>query len=213
MLRAFFHKLPQHLLLPFRGHFLIGHLIAITLTALLVFSGFDWWYFLSTRSDSLHNLVRIAGLGGLLVPILLPIILYTHGKKRKNAFSIRVAIAVAQATIISWIIVAVYKTFTGRTQPGFGSMGNTVDTSHNFQFGFFEHGIFWGWPSHHTVVAVAAATVLYLAFKRPSARFGAFIWAAIVAAGASVGFHWFSDVVAGVVVGVVVGIAVWRDVR
>lgn len=192
---------------------MIGHLIAIALTTVLVFTGFDWWYFLTTRSESLHNLVRIAGLGGLLVPILLPIILYVYGKKKKDGFSIRVAVGVAQATIISWIIVAAYKTFTGRTQPGFGSVSNTIDTSHNFQFGFFEHGIFWGWPSHHTVVAVAAATVLYLAFKRPSARFTAIVWAVIVAAGASVGFHWFSDVVAGAVVGIVVGVAVWRAVK
>ena len=215
MFRAFFNQLPRRLLLPFRGSLWLWHIAAAIITVIIVFTGFDWWYFQHTRSETLRPLVMVAGLGGMIVPIALPIFLYSRGKRKRDELSIRAAIGIAQASIIAWIIVAVYKAFTGRVQPGFSgtsiASASGSDISHGFQFGFWEHGIFWGWPSHHTVVAIAAATVLYLAFKRPSARFAAFIWAAIVAAGASVGFHWFSDVVAGVIVGAVVGVAVWRD--
>lgn len=217
MLRDFFKTLPQRLLLPYRGRLWLWHIAAFAVTAIIVFGGFDWWYYEHTRSEALRPLVMIAGLGGMLIPIFLPVILYMRGKRKKDELRIRAAIGVAQASLIAWIIVAVYKAFTGRVQPGFSgasiASANGGDISRGFQFGFWEHGIFWGWPSHHTVVAIAAATVLYLAFKRPSARFAAFVWAAIVAAGASVGFHWFSDVVAGVIVGAVVGVAVWRDIN
>lgn len=149
----------------------------------------------------------------MLVPMVLPITLYIQGVRRKNKHLLRTAIAVTQAAVIAWIIVAVYKVFTGRIQPDFLFTEDNKSVSSGFQFGFFEHGIFWGWPSHHTVVAVAMATVLYLAIKHPVARLSSVTWAVVVAMGAAVGFHWFSDMVAGAIIGIVVGVAIWKDVQ
>ena len=212
MLKLLLNRLPQRLALPYRGSLWIWHVVAAVLTAIIVFSGFDWWFFRQTRSEFLLPLVGIGGLGGMLVPVILPLVLYGQGKRQKNEHLLRTAVAVTQATLIAWIIVAVYKAFTGRIQPDFLFMADAESTSSGFQFGFWEHGIFWGWPSHHTVVAVAGATVLYLAIKRPLVRLGAILWAGVVALGAAVGFHWFSDMVAGAIIGVAVGFALWKDV-
>ena len=181
-------------------------------TALIVFTGFDWWFFRHTRSEVFLPIVMIGGVSGMLVPVLLPIFLYIRGKQKKNKQLLRTAVAVAQAAATAWIIVAVYKVFTGRIQPDFLFQNDNASVSSGFQFGFFEHGIFWGWPSHHTVVAVAVATVLYRASPSSFVRMSAVAWAGIVAAGAAVGFHWFSDMVAGFIIGVAVGIALWKDV-
>lgn len=199
--------------MPYKGYLWVWHLVAVGITAVIVLTGFDWWFFRQTRGEILLPLVMVEGIGGMIIPILVPIFLYIQGKKWKSRKLIRAAIAVTQAAAVAWIIVAVYKVFTGRIQPDFLFSIDPASVGSGFQFGFFEHGIFWGWPSHHTAVAVAGATVLYLALKNPLARFGACIWAGIVATGAAVGFHWFSDMVAGAIVGVVVGVAIWQDVK
>ncbi|MDB5224898.1 MAG: hypothetical protein JWO43_520 [Candidatus Adlerbacteria bacterium] len=213
MFRLFLDKLPQRLLAPYRGYFWVWHIVVVGVTAVLVLTGFDWWFFEATRSKALYWLVMLAGIGGFFVPILLPIALYVWGRKHKDRNFLNIATGVAQASLIAWIIIAVYKTFTGRIQPELLTTLGSTDISRGFQFGFFENGIFWGWPSHHMAVAVAGATVLYLAWRHPAARSGALLWAAIVGAGAAVGFHWFSDVVAGAIIGAAVGTAVWRDIR
>lgn len=213
MFKLFFDQLPQRLLLPYRGYFWIWHIVAFAITAILVLGGVDWWFFQITRNEALYPIIMLAGIGGFFVPILLPVFLYLWGNKRRDRGYLDAAKGVAQASAISWIIVAVYKAFTGRVEPEFLTTFNSADISRNFQFGFLEHGIFWGWPSHHTVVAVAGATVLYLSIKNLPIRVGLIVWALIVASGASIGFHWLSDVVAGTIVGLAVGISVWRDIK
>lgn len=198
--RTLFSGVSKRVLLPFRGRLWVWHVLAAGITAVLVLGGFDWWFFQATRAELLYPLAIVAGIGGFFVPIILPIVLYIRGRRFKDQNTLRTASAFAQASLITWVIVAIYKIFTGRIQPEFTTTLHTLDISRNFQFGFFEHGIFWGWPSHHTSVAVAGAVVLYLALHRSSKRFLALLWAIIVAAGASVSFHWFSDVIAGVIV-------------
>lgn len=211
MFGLFLEKLPQRLIAPYRGRLWAWHLVAFVLTAIIVLTGIDWWFFEMTRSEKLLWLVGLSGAGGFFVPLILPVALYVYGKKKHIQSVIRTAGAVAQASIVAWIIIAIYKTFTGRIQPDLLADLGLANISNGFQFGFFEHGIFWGWPSHHTAVAVAGTTVLYLAWRRSRARFIALLWAVIVGAGAAVGFHWFSDVIAGAIVGAAVGIAIWRD--
>lgn len=213
MLKILFHQLPKRLTLPYRNGLWFWHIVAVVATAIIVLTGFDWWFFRHTRSEVFVPLIRLGGLGGMLVPILLPIALYILARDKKDEYLLRVAVAVTQAAAVAWIIVAVYKAFTGRIQPKALFAADTMSASSGFLFGFWEHGIFWGWPSHHTVVAVAMATVLFLAFRSPLVRLGAIAWAVIVATAAAVGFHWFSDAVAGAIVGVVTGFAIWKDVK
>ena len=205
----FHHSLrgiPHSIIDSFRGRNLFWHALAIGLTCILVVSGFDWWYFRPTRSDTLRPLIMIAGLGGFLVPLVLPAIFWCVGAIRRDTHAVRVGWAVAQAAIAGWLISAAYKALTGRIQPN-GSDG-VADISHNFQFGFLEHGVFWGWPSSHATVAFATAVTLFLFYRPHGLRWVAIFWALIVAFGASIGFHWFSDALAGAIIGTVVGTVV-----
>jgi membrane-associated phospholipid phosphatase len=211
MIRALLHRLPHKLWAAYRGHRILWHVFAGLLTAVLVLSGFDWWFFQETREPWLYGLIMLAGIGGFFIPILVPVALYVTGEWRNRPHLLHAGVAMAQAEAVASIIVAVYKTFTGRIQPEFLTTFNTTDISRNFNFGFFEHGIFWGWPSSHAAVAIAGATALYLAWPNKHVRAAIVAWAVVVSAGAAVGFHWFSDVVAGIIVGIVVGFAVWED--
>ena len=117
---------------------------------------------------------------------------------------------VAVAEMAAFLIAAAYKALTGRLQP---NLANGADISHAFQFGILRHGIFWGWPSSHTIVAFAGAVVVMLSARSRAARAIAILYALIIGFGASVGFHWFSDVVAGAVLGTLMAFKTQRDAR
>lgn len=203
MIRDFLHRLPQRLIACYVGYRWVWHVLAALITAVLVLSGFDWWFFEHTR-DMWRPLILIAGLGGFFVPIILSLGLYWGGKRGAG-------VAVGQASFLGWLITSFYKIFTGRVQPEYLTHVQTTDYSHVFHFGILKYGIFWGWPSSHAAVAVAGAVALWVAWPNKAVRLFALVWAAVVCAGAAVGFHWFSDVIAGIIVGAVVGSAVGAD--
>ena len=116
--------------------------------------------------------------------------------------------SVAVAETAACLIAAAYKAFTGRLQP---NLANGVDISHAFQFGILHNGIFWGWPSSHTIVAFSGAMVIVLSARSRVARAISILYAFIIGFGASVGFHWFSDVVAGAFLGTLVAFKTQRD--
>jgi len=212
MLRAFTHRLPLRFAAVFSPKNLSYHIAAIVLTYVLVISGFDWYFFEITRSPYLRILIMAAGIGGFFVPILLPVGMYLFGQLKKNAELIAAGAASAQAVIVAWLVSSAYKAFTGRIQPEFLTQGPFTDISRDFNFGFLQHGIFWGWPSSHTAVACALATVLLVRYrKNKTVRFLALLYAILIASGAAVGFHWFSDVVAGVIIGTLVGVVVAKE--
>lgn len=213
MFRDFWHGLPRRFLDSFRGYNLFWHLIAIVLTAALVLSGFDWWYHLFARESFLERLTLPAGIIGFFMPVILPVFLYWLGL-RGRPYLLKAAIASAQAGILGWLISSCYKAFTGRMQPEFLYYTTTVDLSRNFQFGFWEHGIFWGWPSSHTAVAFAMSVALVVLYpNRPLIRALAVLYAFFIGIGMSVAAHWFSDFVAGAIIGSVIGLAVGRAYR
>jgi membrane-associated phospholipid phosphatase len=83
--------------------------------------------------------------------------------------------------------------------------------SHFFRFGFLRGGVFWGWPSSHTTVAVAMAVAVYTLFpKQRWLGFVALLYAFYVGIGVSMTIHWFSDFVAGAIFGSVVGVVVGK---
>lgn len=207
MYSVFLGGLARAFLDSYRKRRWLWHLIAALLTYLLVASGFDWWFYVQTRNQALMPLIYFAGISGFYVPVLVPIGLYIYGRAHSRDDSIQAAASAAQAVIISWIVVALYKTFTGRLQPEFFYVASSPDISHTFQFGFFRNGIFWGWPSSHTAV-ITALTASLLPFLSRSQRLLLVVYACSVAFGAGVGFHWFSDVLAGAIIGIVIGTAV-----
>jgi hypothetical protein len=199
----FFYSLPRNILRPFWGRNLFWHGLAIGVTVLIVCSDFDWRYFKATRpwASDLFPAVIV----GLVVPILFPVVSYIVGSVRKDQRVIWSAYATAQAGIIGLFISSLYKAFTGR--PGLGhSIVTLTDMSKVFHFGFLQGGVFYGWPSTHTTVAVAIAAAIWKLYPdKRLMRTGALLYGVYVGVGVSMTIHWFSDCVAGAIFGAVIG--------
>ncbi len=192
----------------FRGRMIIWHITAIFLTFVVVMSGFDWRYFLSTRNLTLRSwMLPAVHIGGLL-PIVLPLALLALGAVGKS-FQIRlVGWALAQAELVGGLVAAGYKALTGRAHP---SHQVASDLTHIFRFGILRGGVFWGWPSSHTTIAFAMAVAIYMLL--PKQRWVGWIviaYALYVGVGVSTTIHWFSDFVAGAIIGSAIGAVVGK---
>jgi membrane-associated phospholipid phosphatase len=208
-MKQFLVTLPRNFIGCFTGWRLIGHLVAILLTVILVTSGFDWHYFLATRSPALRSWMWPAVFIGGLLPIYLPLLLLAFGFLAKNTRTILTGWAVAQAELLGALIVIACKAFTGRAHPA-RNVG--ADISHVFHFGWLRGGVFWGWPSSHTTIAFAMAmTVFTLYPKQRWLGFAAILYAFYIGIGVSMTIHWFSDFVAGAIVGSVIGAVVGKN--
>lgn len=212
MFRDFLNEIFDKMLAVFESQKLVWHFLMISGTFFLVQSGLDWRYFEFTRGDFLRSLSLPAAIIGFFVPIILPVAIYIFGEFRKNRKLMDVGTIVAQAEIITAVIAATYKAFTGRIQPEFYTYTSNVDISHNFNFGFLRHGIFWGWPSSHASVAFAGAfALIYLYPNNKTIRCLAFIYALYIGWGVSISIHWLSDALAGAILGVLVGLTVAKN--
>ncbi|HXR47610.1 MAG TPA: phosphatase PAP2 family protein [Candidatus Limnocylindrales bacterium] len=208
-MKRFFLTLPRNLVGCFKGWKLVWHLVAILLTFILVMSGFDWRYFLATRSPELRSWMFPAVIIGGLLPFYLPLALLAAGYITRNARTILTGWAVAEAELLGALIVIAYKAFTGRAHP-MHSVGQ--DISHVFHFGFLRGGVFWGWPSSHTTIAFAmAVTVFTLYPKQRWVGLVAILYAFYVGIGVSMTIHWFSDFVAGAIIGSAIGTVVGKS--
>jgi membrane-associated phospholipid phosphatase len=208
-MRQFFSTLPRHIIRVFEGRNLLWNFLAIILTLVAVTSGFDWNYFLATRDSIFWYLAFPAVIMGGLLPIFLPLFLIIGGTAWQNARVRITGWALGQAAFIGWLVSSAYKSVSGRVPPELRGMG--PDISHQFQFGFWNGGIFWGWPSSHTAVAFAvslAFTTLYP--KHRALGLVALIYALYIGLGVSVTIHWFSDFLAGAIIGSVIGIVVGK---
>jgi membrane-associated phospholipid phosphatase len=205
-MKLLFSTLPRNVIESFKGRMLVFHLAAILLTVAIVLSGFDWQYFLWTRSPILRSwLWPAVPLGGLL-PIVLPLTLLVLGSVMRSAPTRLVGWAIIQAEVIAGIVAAGYKALTGRAHPAHG-VG--ADLSHVFRFGLLRGGVFWGWPSSHTTIAFAMAVTVFRLFPRQKwLGYLAITYAFYVGLGVSMTIHWFSDFVAGALVGTVIGVVV-----
>jgi len=211
-MRGFFYNFPKNIMQCFEGYNLFGHLLAIALTCILVTSGFDWLYFISSRSDLLRTLLFPAvRLGGRL-PIIAPLTLYIAGRVDRNVKALNTAYALGQSVLVGLLTAAFYKAFTGRVHPPRSLTPAVVDISREFRFGFLRGGIFWGWPSSHTTIAFAMAVSLLMMYpKNRIVRYLAVIYALYIGFGVSATIHWCSDVVAGSIIGTVIGIVVGKS--
>ncbi len=201
-------SLVENTLAIYRGTRLLWHVAAAAITALLVLTGIDWWFYTETRIGILVPIVFAAGIGGFFAPVVVPLALYLYGDFAQSARAKYAGLAGAQAVILAWCISSFYKALTGRIEPEFLTTLLTEDRSRTFNFGFLEYGIYWGWPSSHTAVAFALAVAVALCMRGKTARIFGATYALFVGLGAAVGFHWLSDVVAGAIVGSLVGYVV-----
>jgi membrane-associated phospholipid phosphatase len=207
--KQFVSTLPRNILGCFQGRMILWHLLAIALTFILVQSGFDWFYFCSTRSPLLREwMFPSAPIGGL-VPLALPLILILSGFINSRARISLIGWAIGQAELIGSLISSACKAFTGRAHP---THDVGADISHVFRFGFLRGGMFWGWPSSHTTIAFAmAATVFTLFPKQRWLGWLAIAYAFYIGLGVSMTIHWFSDFVAGAILGTVIGVVVGKS--
>jgi membrane-associated phospholipid phosphatase len=205
-MKQFLSTLPRNIIGCFKGRMFTWHVVAIVLTFILVTSGFDWLYFISTRNPTLRSWMFPAAPIGGLVPIALPLILLISGSICRSAKTTLAGWAVGQAEVIGGLIAAAYKSLTGWIHP---SHGVGADISHIFQFGFLRGGVFWGWPSSHTTIAFAMAVSVFTLFpKQKWLGYMAVTYALYIGIGVSMTIHWFSDFVAGALIGAVIGVVV-----
>lgn len=189
---------------------ILWHLLAIALTAIFVASGFDWFYFTSTRSPILREWMFPAAPIGGLVPLILPLMLIITSYVTLSSRTALTGWAIAQAELIGSLLSSAYKAFTGRVHPAMHDVG--TDISHVFRFGFLRGGMFWGWPSSHTTIAFAmAATVFTLFPKQRWLGWLAMAYALYIGLGVSMTIHWCSDFVAGAILGSVIGRVVGKS--
>jgi membrane-associated phospholipid phosphatase len=213
--KQFFSTLPKNILGCFQGRTILWHLLAIALTFILVCSGFDWWYFSTTRIPLLWDcMIPSAPIGGL-VPLMLPLILIIFGYITSRARLSLTGWAIGQAELIGSLLSSAYKAFTGRVHPVMHDVG--TDISHDFRFGFLRGGVFWGWPSSHTTIAFAIAAAVFTLFpKKRWLGWLAIAYAFYIGLGVSMTIHWFSDFAAGAILGTVIGRVVgtrWAQVQ
>lgn len=209
-MKHFFSSFPRVIIANFTGARLVWNIIAMAVTYVIVASGIDWYYFLHTRQDILRPLFFPAiALGGML-PIFVPLFLIIGGyaaRKKRVELS---GWALGQAALAGSLISSAYKAFTGRLQPNIDDITNNIST--NFDFGFWNNGIFWGWPSSHTTIAFAMAFALIGLYpKNRTIAYASIIYALYVGIGVSFSIHWLSDFVAGAIIGTVIGIIVGKD--
>ncbi len=211
LLKGIFYRVDDSVIAIFTGFSLLGHGAAIVLTYFIVTSGFDGWYFAKLGHGITLTLGLPAALIGFFVPILVPLFLLYRGRLKERALN--AAYAIAQAEIVAWVVIALYKFFTGRAHPEiFTALG--ADMSQVFNFGFGRGGVFWGWPSTHTACAFAMTACLVMLYpESKKIRYFGILYAFYIGWGVSISIHWFSDFVAGAIIGTLVGICVARVFR
>ena len=202
-MKQFFSTLPRNIIGCFRGRYLLWHMAAIALTFISVVTGFDWFYYSSTRSPVLRSWMFPSAPIGLFVPFLFPCTLLLTGAICELPSVTLAGWAVAQAEIMGSLISSTYKAFTGRAHPFWGG---GEDMTHIFRFGFLRGGVFWGWPSSHTTIAFAASVMIFrLLPQQRWIGYAAMAYACYIGLGVSMTIHWFSDFLAGAIIGTVIG--------
>ncbi len=211
-MKYFITTLPKNIIGCFKKPLIIGHVVAIFLTYIIVVSGFDWWYFISTRNTTLNALFFPAIIIGGIFPLIIPLCLLALGKTFRNKRTEITAWALGQAVIIGSFISSTYKAFTGRVQPNL--YDTILNSSRDFRFGFFRHGIFWGWPSSHTTIAFAMTfTLIALYPKNKLVKYLSLIYAFYIGFGVSLSIHWLSEFVAGAFIGAMIGLVVGKSFK
>jgi membrane-associated phospholipid phosphatase len=208
-MRDFFATLPRNFFKSFTGKRFYLHLLGIALTALIVLRGFDWYWYKTLGASPIEDYFFPAVVIGGILPIFIPLFLVMVGYILKSVKVRMTGWALAQAALLGLVISSLYKAFTGRVQPIRGDF--LTDISRQFQFGFLEHGVFWGWPSSHTTVAFAMSVTLCIMYRKNRLLCAvALLYATYIGLGISMNIHWFSEFIAGSLIGTAVGLAVGK---
>lgn len=183
-------------------------------TWIIVAANFDAAYFVRARVSPLYGFFSLAGMLGFVMPFLVWLVLLATGTLSRNGRLRTAAWVSAAGSFAGYAVSTFVKVFTGRIPPPHTISDNVVALSHGFRFGILKGGVFWGWPSSHTATAFGMAVALAVFCKdKKWVVVIAIIYALYIAIGASMSFHWLSDVVAGLILGCVLGVAVGKAFR
>jgi membrane-associated phospholipid phosphatase len=209
-----FYYLRKNCIAIFSVRNLFFHMLAWIITYILVITGFDWAYYKYIQTSPFGVYLFPAVIIGGLIPMIGLPLLYMFAKISKRASLLVITWAIAQAAMLGWIVSSLYKSLTGRVQPPHAIVNTLMDTSRDWNFGFMEHGIFWGWPSSHTTVAFAMSFALITLYPKNKVIFwSALFYALYIGLGVSTRIHWFSEFIAGAIIGAVIGIVVGKSFR
>lgn len=162
--------------------------------------------FAARQSGLAFNIAFTPGMMmGTFFPILVPGYMYFFSKNKTLNNTGAVA---AQATAVAFLYNNILKAISGRAHPVAGE--NTGELSRDFKWGFFRRGVFYGWPSGHSMTnAALAMSIASYNRDNPYVVAGCSFFAAYVATSmvlsAKGEAHWFSDAVAGVLMGASIG--------
>ena len=142
---------------------------------------------------------------GTFFPVLVPGCLYfiSDNKSLNNTGAVAV-----QATAVAFLYNNVLKASSGRAHPDAES--NSGELSRDFEWGFGRRGVFYGWPSGHSMTnAAMAMSIASYNRDKPLVVAGCSLYAGYIATsmvlGAKGEAHWFSDAVAGTLMGASIG--------
>lgn len=142
---------------------------------------------------------------GTFFPILVPGYMYFFSSNKSLNNTGAVA---AQATAVAFFYNNILKAISGRAHPDADNNSGTL--SRDFKWGFFRRGVFYGWPSGHSMTNAALAMSI-ASYNRDNSYVvaGCGLFAGYVATsmvlGAKGEAHWFSDAVAGTLMGASIG--------
>jgi membrane-associated phospholipid phosphatase len=142
---------------------------------------------------------------GTFFPILVPGYMYfISGNRTLNNTG---AVAV-QATAVAFLYNNILKAISAREHPD--AELNSGERSRDFKWGFFRRGVFYGWPSGHSMTnAAMAMSIASYNRDKPLVVAGCALYAGYIATsmvlGAKGEAHWFSDAVAGTLMGASIG--------
>ena len=142
---------------------------------------------------------------GTFFPFLVPGYMYfiSSNKALNNTGAVA-----AQATAVAFLYNNILKAISGRAHPN--AENNNGELSRDFKWGFGRRGVFYGWPSGHSMTnASLAMSIASYNRDNPWIVAGCGLYASYVATsmvlGAKGEAHWFSDAIAGTLMGASIG--------
>lgn len=142
---------------------------------------------------------------GTFGPFLIPGYMYFFSDNQTLNNTGAVAI---QATAVAFLYNNILKAISGRAHPD--AENNSGELSRDFKWGFGRRGVFYGWPSGHSMTnASLAMSIASYNRDNPWIVAGCGLYAGFIATSMVLGgkgeAHWLSDAVAGTLMGASIG--------
>lgn len=191
--------------------FLLSLLISGIITYFFIQSKIDWnWAVFFNKNEVFVWAASPFVLFGMFVPLFIIGYFYKKWMQTDHKHFYIQFYRSLYSFALAYLVMTILKVFTNRVDmEPFEPIGE-VDTSDQFRFGFMNSNSWWesfseGWPSGHTMIALAMAIAIHPFLKSKLWRYLNIVYPIVVALSVATAFHWISDVIAGALIGVVIG--------